>query len=116
VRPEALVELIDLLDAEEISHNTAKDVLVQMFRSGQTPAAIVEAKGLAQISDREVLAQIVAEVLAANPEQVATYLDGKEQIRGWFVGQVMRETKGKANPQLVNQLLAQQLAALQKQM
>ena len=111
VTPAGLVELIDLVDEGAISHNTAKDVLVEMFESGRSAPAIVEEKGLSQISDEAALAVIVEEVLAQNPEQVETYLGGKEQIRGWFVGQVMRATRGKANPQLVNRLLSEKLAA-----
>lgn len=114
VTPVALVELIDLVEGGAISHNTAKDVLVEMFESGRSAPAIVDEKGLSQISDEAALAVIVDEVIAENPEQVETYLGGKEQIRGWFVGQVMRATRGKANPQLVNRLLSDKLAALEK--
>jgi len=112
VTPAALVELIDLVDDGAISHNTAKDVLAEMFVSGRPAPAIVEEKGLSQISDEAALAAIIDEVLAENPAQVETYLGGKEQLRGWFVGQVMRATQGKANPQLVNRLLSEKLAAL----
>ena len=66
---------------------------------------------MAQISDEDALAAAVAQVLDDNEDQVAAYLGGKEQLRGWFVGQVMRATRGKANPALVNKLLSQQLAA-----
>lgn len=114
VTPVGLVELLDLVEEGTISHNTAKDVLEEMFESGRSAPAIVEEKGLSQISDEAALAIVVDEVLAENPEQVETYLGGKEQIRGWFVGQVMRATRGKANPQLVNRLLSEKLAALQE--
>lgn len=114
VTPVGLVELLDLVEEGTISHNTAKDVLGEMFESGRLAPALVEEKGLSQISDEAALAVVVEEVLAENPEQVETYLGGKEQIRGWFVGQVMRATRGKANPQLVNRLLSEKLAALQE--
>ena len=111
VTPADLVELIGLVEKQTINNNTAKDVLAEMFSSGTPPAQIVEAKGLAQISDEAAIQSIIEQILNDNPEQLARYLDGQEKLRGWFVGQVMRQTKGKANPGLVNQLLD---AALQK--
>lgn len=111
VSPQALVQLNTLVEKQTINNTTAKEVLSEMFVTGQTPGEIVQAKGLAQISDEEDLAAAVAEVLAANEDQVSAYLGGKEQLRGWFVGQVMRATRGKANPALVKKLLSQQLAA-----
>ncbi|MGW8319773.1 MAG: Asp-tRNA(Asn)/Glu-tRNA(Gln) amidotransferase subunit GatB, partial [Candidatus Promineifilaceae bacterium] len=109
VMPAGLVSLIDLVDQGIINSNTAKDVLAEMFVSGRAAEDIVAAKGLAQISDEEALADLVRQVLAENPEQLAAYLGGKKQLRGWFVGQVMRMTQGKANPALVNELLNAQL-------
>ena len=106
VTPEGLVSLLQLVEEETISHNTAKDVLAEMFETGKAPHAIVIERGLAQISDEHALATIIDQVLESNSQQVQTYLDGKEQLLGWFVGQVMRETRGKANPQLVNELVA----------
>ncbi len=110
IAPQALVELISLVEKGTINNNTAKEVLAEMFTSGRPPQEIVAAKGLAQISDEAALAAAVAQVLDDNPETVARYLAGETKLRGWFVGQVMKATKGKANPGLVNQLLAQQLA------
>jgi aspartyl-tRNA(Asn)/glutamyl-tRNA(Gln) amidotransferase subunit B len=109
VTPEALVALAALVDKAVINTNTAKDVLAEMFQSGKAAGEIVEARGLAQISDESLLEEAIAGILAENPEQVATYLGGKEGLRGWFVGQVMRATRGKANPAVVNQLLDEQL-------
>lgn len=109
VTPAGLVELIGLVDAQTINANTARDVLAEMFSTGQSAPEIVAAKGLAQISDEAALAGIVQQIMADNPEQVAAYLGGKTKLRGWFVGQVMRETHGKANPQLVNQILSREL-------
>ena len=109
VTPQGLVELIALVDKGTINNNTAKDVLAEMFTTGQSAQEIVAAKGLAQISDEDALATAVAQVLDDNPEMVARYLAGETKLRGWFVGQVMKATKGKANPGLVNQLLSQQL-------
>ena len=113
VTPAALVELIALVEKQTINNNTAKDVLAEMFASGTTPTKIVESKGLAQISDDAAIQAIIDQILNNNPEQLARYLAGQEKLRGWFVGQVMRQTKGKANPALVNQLLDAALAAWQ---
>lgn len=111
VSPQGLVELSHLVEKQTINNNTAKEVLAEMFVSGDSADKIVQAKGLAQISDEDALGILITEVLDANEDQVAAYLGGKEQLRGWFVGQVMRATRGKANPALVNKLLSQQLAA-----
>jgi aspartyl-tRNA(Asn)/glutamyl-tRNA(Gln) amidotransferase subunit B len=111
VSPQGLVELSGLVEKQTINNNTAKEILAEMFATGHFADEIVQAKGLAQISDEEALAAVVTQVLDANEDQVAAYLDGKEQLRGWFVGQVMRATRGKANPALVNKLLSQQLAS-----
>jgi aspartyl-tRNA(Asn)/glutamyl-tRNA(Gln) amidotransferase subunit B len=109
VTPESLVELITLVDKTVINNNTAKEVLGEMFQSGRAAKEIVEAKGLAQISDESLLEETIAQILADNPEQVAIYLGGKDGLQGWFVGQVMRATRGKANPTVVNHLLDNQL-------
>jgi aspartyl-tRNA(Asn)/glutamyl-tRNA(Gln) amidotransferase subunit B len=93
-----------------VNHNTAKEVLAEMFVTGQSAADIVQAKGLAQISDEAAIVDAVAQVLGDNAEQISLYLQGKEQLRGWFVGQVMRAMKGKANPARVNEVLDRQLA------
>lgn len=105
VTPEGLVALLKLVDDQTISHNTAKEVLGEMFAGGKDPQAIVDEKGLAQISDEASLERVVQRVLGENEAQVQAYLEGKAQLQGWFVGQVMRETRGKANPQLVNDLV-----------
>lgn len=114
ISPADLVELIALVDSQTINHNTAKEVLAEMVATGQSAATIVASKGLAQISDEVAIAELVAEVLRENPDQVALFLNGKAQLRGWFVGQVMRATRGKGNPVLINRLLDTHLAALQE--
>jgi aspartyl-tRNA(Asn)/glutamyl-tRNA(Gln) amidotransferase subunit B len=113
ITPAALIELIALVNKQTINNNTAKDVLAQMFTTGQSAPAIVQARGLAQISDEAAISDIISQVLRDNPDMVADYLGGKEKLRGWFVGQVMKATQGKGNPGLVNQLLTQQLAGKQ---
>jgi aspartyl-tRNA(Asn)/glutamyl-tRNA(Gln) amidotransferase subunit B len=111
VPPGNLVELLELVEGQTINQSTAKDVLGMMFETGRSARQIVEARGLAQISDSGALEQVVARVLGENPEQVAQYLHGKEQLLGWFIGRVMKLTKGKANPQMVRDLLRAQLEA-----
>ncbi|MGC9521431.1 MAG: Asp-tRNA(Asn)/Glu-tRNA(Gln) amidotransferase subunit GatB [Anaerolineae bacterium] len=109
IEPASLASLVALVDSGEINQNSAKDVLAEMFETGKAPEAVVEEKGLAQISDEEALARVVAQVLAEHPEQVESYLDGKASLLQWFMGQVMRATRGRAQPQIVLQLLRQQL-------
>ncbi len=112
VSAEALAELIRLVDGGKINQSTAKDVLDRMFTTGRSAQSIVSELGLTQISDTQELARIVTRVLEKHPEQVEQYLVGKSQVLGWFIGQVMRATRGKANPQLARELLVQQLEAI----
>jgi len=114
ITPSALVELIALVDTGAITQTTAKEVLGEMFETGQRPRSMVEARGLAQISDEGALQATVVRVIEANPKEVASYLGGKETLLGWFVGQVMRETQGRANAQMVSDLLRTQLEARRK--
>jgi aspartyl-tRNA(Asn)/glutamyl-tRNA(Gln) amidotransferase subunit B len=109
VPAEHLAELIRLIDAGTISGKIAKDVFERMWDTGEAPGALVSREGLAQVSDETALRVAVDAVLAESPEQVATYRKGKTSTLGWFVGQVMRRTGGKANPQLVNELLRRAL-------
>ena len=110
VRPSGLAELVRLIDTGTISGKIAKDVFERMWASGEDPRAIVEREGLTQVSDQGAIQAAIDEVIAGNPGQVATYRKGKTSTLGWFVGQVMRKTGGKANPQLVNELLKKALA------
>jgi aspartyl-tRNA(Asn)/glutamyl-tRNA(Gln) amidotransferase subunit B len=109
VAPAGLAELIKLVDSGAITGKTAKDVFESMWSTGQPAAAIVEREGLRQVSDEGPIRAAVADVIAASPQQVATYRAGKTSTLGWFVGQVMRKTGGKANPQLVNELVKKAL-------
>jgi aspartyl-tRNA(Asn)/glutamyl-tRNA(Gln) amidotransferase subunit B len=109
VLPEALAELLALVEEDKITANSAKTVLAEIFRTGEAPSEIVARRGLSQISDEEALARVVDEVIAANPEPAASYRAGKEALLQWFVGQVMRATRGKANPQVVVDLLQNRL-------
>jgi aspartyl-tRNA(Asn)/glutamyl-tRNA(Gln) amidotransferase subunit B len=105
LRPEHLAQIVGMVERGEITSNTGKELLDKVDESGHGPAEIVAAEGLGQVSDEEALRRIASEVVEANPEQVATYRAGKTTVIGWFVGQVMRETKGKANPQGVKKVL-----------
>jgi len=109
ITPAALVELLTLVEKGTINQNTAKAVLGEMFQSGRAAAEIVAEKGLAQISDADELERVIDGVIAANPDQVAEYRAGKERLLGWFVGQAMKATRGKANPQLITELLKEKL-------
>ena len=106
------VELVELVEKGTINQNTGKDVLSEMLKSGQSAMQIIEAKGLHQISDSGLITQMVAQVLQANPKEVKAYLAGKETLLNWLFGQVMREAKGKANPQLLKAELQSQLQAM----
>ncbi|HEX7976254.1 MAG TPA: Asp-tRNA(Asn)/Glu-tRNA(Gln) amidotransferase subunit GatB, partial [Anaerolineales bacterium] len=112
VTPQALAGLIDLVVKGEINQSTAKAVLGEMFASGEPAAEIVERGGLRQVSDSQAVSELVKRVLAENPEQVAAYLSGKDNLSRWLFGQVMRLAQGKANPQILQHELNAQLAAL----
>jgi aspartyl-tRNA(Asn)/glutamyl-tRNA(Gln) amidotransferase subunit B len=109
VPADALAAMIRMIDAGTISGKIAKDVFEKMWTTGDDPATIVEREGLTQVSDEGPILAAINEVIAENPGQVATYKKGKTNTLGWFVGQVMKKTGGKANPQLVNSLLKKAL-------
>jgi aspartyl-tRNA(Asn)/glutamyl-tRNA(Gln) amidotransferase subunit B len=104
-----LGELLDLIADETISGRIAKDVFEEMWETGKPAGQIVEDKGLKQITDTSELEGIVDKIVADNPEQVQQVQEGNQKVKGWFVGQVMKATGGKANPKLVNEILAKKL-------
>ena len=110
VSANAMGGLLDLIADGTISGRIAKDVFDDMFESGKDAAAIVEEKGLKQISDSGELEAIIDSVIQRGTKQVEQFREGNEKVLGWFVGQVMKETQGKANPQTVNELLRRKLA------
>jgi aspartyl-tRNA(Asn)/glutamyl-tRNA(Gln) amidotransferase subunit B len=112
IAPDQIVELQNLVKAGTLNSNMAKDVFERMFESGGSPAAIAEAEGLVQISDTDAVNAAVAEAIAANPQPVQDYLDGKETAIRFLVGQVMKATRGKANPQIATEMLNDKLEAL----
>ena len=106
---ESLASLIQFLQEGSISGKIAKTVFEEMVQSGKDPATIIEVRGLRQVSDEGALRGLLETLLNNNPKQVEQYRAGKTQIKGFFVGQVMKETKGQANPKIVNQLLEELL-------
>ena len=110
VSPGSLGGLVDLISNGTISGRIAKDVFAEMFDSGQEAAAIVEAKGLKQVSDSGAIEVLIDAVIAGNPDKVAEYKGGKDKLFGFFVGQVMKQSGGKANPKMVNDVLRRKLA------
>jgi aspartyl-tRNA(Asn)/glutamyl-tRNA(Gln) amidotransferase subunit B len=109
VSAENLADLLKLVDEGTISNKIAKTVFDEMAETGKPAGAIVEEKGLVQVSDAGTLEAEVDAVLAANPDEVAAYKGGKKKLMGFFVGQVMKATRGKANPKLVNEILGRKL-------
>ena len=109
VTPTRLAELLRLIDDGTISGKIAKTVFEDMYRTGKGAGDIVAEQGLVQMSDSDALQEMISQVLAGHPEQVAAYRAGKEKLFGFFVGQTMKATQGKANPAMVNTLLRQLL-------
>jgi len=110
VKPDRLAGMIKLIDAGTISTKIAKTVFEEMYKSGKDAETVVKEQGLTQVSDTGAIEQIIADVITANPGQAAEYKAGKEKLFGFFVGQVMKASKGKANPDMVNQLLKKKLS------
>jgi aspartyl-tRNA(Asn)/glutamyl-tRNA(Gln) amidotransferase subunit B len=110
ITSQGLGEMIGLIEKGTISSKIAKTVFKEMLETGKRPQDIVEEKGLVQISDEGAILAVVERVVAANPQSVADYRSGKEKALGFLVGQVMKETKGKANPGMVNQLIKEVLS------
>jgi aspartyl-tRNA(Asn)/glutamyl-tRNA(Gln) amidotransferase subunit B len=109
VRPQHLARLLLLIDDGKISGKIAKTVFAEMLISGADPESIVADKGLVQMSDEGQLIALVREIIAANPQQVQQFREGKTKVMGFFVGQLMQKTKGQANPQMANKLFQQEL-------
>ena len=109
VSAEQLGALVDLISDNTINGKTAKDVFAIMVETGKEPNVIVEEKGLKQVTDTGAIEAIIDAVLEANPDNIAAYKGGKQNLMGWFVGQVMKQSKGTANPTLVNQILKDKL-------
>ncbi|RME87184.1 MAG: Asp-tRNA(Asn)/Glu-tRNA(Gln) amidotransferase subunit GatB [Anaerolineae bacterium] len=109
LKPEHLAEIISLVDKGVINANTGKALIPKVHESGRAPKEIVDAEGLAKVSDEEAIRAVCREVLDENPAEVASYKGGKETLIGWFVGQVMRKTRGKADAKMARAILEELL-------
>ncbi|MBN1664105.1 MAG: Asp-tRNA(Asn)/Glu-tRNA(Gln) amidotransferase subunit GatB [Deltaproteobacteria bacterium] len=110
ILPADLAALIRLIDDGTISGKMAKEIIDVMYKTGKKPGAVIEEKGMVQITDESALAKTITGIIEANPAQVEQYRSGKEKVFGFFVGQVMKATQGKANPKLINDLLKKMLS------
>ena len=111
VSPEGLVNLLQLVEKGTVSLKVAREIFPELYASGKDADQLIQEKGLTQISDDTALLTMIEDVMAKNPNQVAQYREGKEAVLGFLVGQVMKASKGKANPSKVNELLKQNLTA-----
>ena len=109
IKPKQFAGLLKLISNNTISGKIAKDVLDIMVETGDEAEKIVEEKGLKQVTDTGAIEKIVDEIIANNPDKVAEYKSGKDKLFGFFVGEVMKASKGKANPQMANDLLKKKL-------
>lgn len=109
LKPEMLAEMVQMIAAGTISTKIAKDILPDLLTQGGSPKAIVEERGLSQISDPQQIEAIIDEILAAHPDELAKYRAGKKKLQGFFVGQIMKCTSGRVDPKLTNQLLSKKL-------
>jgi aspartyl-tRNA(Asn)/glutamyl-tRNA(Gln) amidotransferase subunit B len=109
MRPAHLAELLTLIRDGVISGKMGKEIFPEAYQRAVSPKSLIEEKGLAQISDSDALIGTIDAVIARFPKEAAEYRGGKEKLLGFFVGQVMKETKGKANPKLLNELLSERL-------
>ena len=107
---ENFVKLMKLLEKGTISNNIAKTLVVDILKTGRDAQALVEEKGLSVISDESAILDVIKKIIEANPDNVQAYRQGRDKLFGFFVGQVMKETKGRANPQTVNELLKKELS------
>jgi len=111
ITPIQLGNLVKAIDSKTISGKIGKEVFAEMFKTGKDPEAIIADKGLLQITDEDALDKTVQEILAQYPDQIEEYRGGKDKVLGFFVGQIMRVTRGKGNPQVINQLLTKHLGS-----
>lgn len=110
-KPEAILDLVNLVESKTISSAAAQQVFAEMFETGKSPAAIVQEKGLAQVSDAGAIEKFCDDAIAANPNSVADYKAGKVAALNFLKGQVMKLSKGKANPNLIGEILEKKLKA-----
>ena len=109
VTPEALANLLEMVEEDVISGKIAKAVFEEMYATGKTPEDIIEEKGLKQVTDEGEIGKVLDRVLADHPKEIEEFRAGKEKLLGFFIGQVMKQTRGKANPKIVNEILKDKL-------
>lgn len=112
IQPEQMAALLKLVDSGDISGKIAKKVFAEMFATGKDPADVIKEQGLVQISDEGALKEMVAQVVEANPKSVEDYKAGKTKAMGFLVGQIMKQSRGQANPAVINKLLAEKLDSM----
>ena len=110
--PAMLAEMISFIDSGKISNTAAKHVLENMFETGEKPSDLIEKLGLTQVNDENEIVEIVKKVIEENPQSVADYKKGKDNAAKYIIGQVMRASRGKANPQTVNKLVTEEMQKL----
>jgi aspartyl-tRNA(Asn)/glutamyl-tRNA(Gln) amidotransferase subunit B len=109
VTPKNLAELINLINEGTISGKIAKEIFPIILKEKKTPLEVVKEKNLIQLSDRSEIEKIIDRVIDSNPSELKEYIEGKEKVFAFFIGRVMRESKGKANPKVVNEVLGEKL-------
>ena len=109
ITPETLAELLYFVKTSEINNNTAKKVLREMSISGKSAKEIIKEQGLSQVSDETAIREVISEVLKENPKSIEDYKNGKDRALGFLIGKVMKQSKGKANPKLVNEFMTEML-------
>lgn len=111
LRPARAIELVELIATDAISSKQGKEVFAAVIDEDKDPSAIVDERGMKQVSDTSAIEAVVDAVIAANPDEVARYKEGNTKLIGFFVGQCMKEMRGQGNPKVINQLLAKKLNA-----
>jgi aspartyl-tRNA(Asn)/glutamyl-tRNA(Gln) amidotransferase subunit B len=114
ISPDNLAELINIINDNTISGKIAKEIFPEMLRENKTPLEIVKSKNLLQITDTTEIAKVIDNVLSNFPNEIREFLNGKEKVFGFFIGKIMQETKGKANPKIVNELLREKISHIKK--
>jgi aspartyl-tRNA(Asn)/glutamyl-tRNA(Gln) amidotransferase subunit B len=109
-----LAELINIINDNTISGKIAKEIFPEMLRENKTPLEIVKSKNLLQITDTTAISKVIENVLSNFPNEVGEFLNGKEKVFGFFIGKIMKETQGKANPKIVNELLREKISHIKK--
>ena len=109
IKPKQLASLVEIIEKGTISSTIAKEVFSEMIQTGKEPQKIIEEKGMAQISDEGLIESVIDKVIAGNPGVIEDYKKGKKNALAFLVGQVMKETKGKANPKIVNEMLVKKV-------